>query len=132
MDIPLTERFTGAAAYYARFRPEYPRQLLEHLAERLGLDGSGRLLDLGCGPGTISLAMREWFTEVIGLDVNAAMLSQARARASDLGASNVQFSIRPAEEIGPDLGAFRLVTAGRSLTWMNREVVIDRAYDLLE
>lgn len=38
--------------------------------------------------------------------------------------------MRPAEEIGPDLGAFRLVTVGRALHWMNRDVVIDRAYDV--
>lgn len=40
--------------------------------------------------------------------------------------------MRPAEEIGPDLGAFRLVTVGRALHWMNRDVVIDRANDVLE
>ncbi len=132
MEPSITERFTGAAAFYARFRPDYPRELLERLAARVPRDDSSRLLDLGCGPGTISLAMREWFAEVIGLDVNAAMIGQAEARASDLGASNVRFSIRPAEEIGAELGAFRLITVGRALHWMNREVVIERAYDLLE
>lgn len=132
MDPALAERFTGAAAYYARFRPEYPREVLEHLAVRLELNGSGRLLDLGCCPGTIALAMRGWFTEVVGLDVNAAMLEQARTRAGTLGASKAHFLMRPAEDIGPDLGAFRLVTAGRALHWMKREIVIERAYDLLE
>ena len=132
MEPSITERFTGAAAYYARFRPDYPPELLERLAERLKLDGSGRLLDLGCGPGTVALAMREWFTEVVGLDVNAAMLEQAETRASEMGASNMQFLMRPAEDIGPELGAFRLVTVGRALHWMNREAVIERAYDLLE
>lgn len=129
-----SERFTGAAAYYARFRPDYPSALLERLADRLGLndDSSGRLLDLGCGPGTIALAVREWFKAVIGLDVNAAMLEQARARATELSATNTRFEMRPAEEIGPDLGTFRLVTVGRALHWMNREMVIERAFDLLE
>jgi SAM-dependent methyltransferase len=137
MEPSLTERFTGAAAYYARFRPDYPPELLERLADRLGLNDAqtrnpSRLLDLGCGPGTISLPMRERFEEVVGLDVNAAMLGQARARASELNASNVRFEMRPAEEIGADLGAFRLVTVGRALHWMNREVVIERAFDILE
>jgi hypothetical protein len=43
--------FTGTATYYSRFRPRYPPELLRLLVEHAGLDGTGRLLDLGTGPG---------------------------------------------------------------------------------
>jgi SAM-dependent methyltransferase len=126
------ERFTGVADDYVRYRPEYPSQLLERLADRIKLEPSSRLLDIGCGPGTISLALHHRCAEVIGLDINSDMLRLARARANDLAAKKVQFLERAAEDADATLGTFRLVTIGRALHWMEREQVIDRAHDRLE
>src|SRR4051794_32373232 len=42
-----------SAAYYASGRPPYSRDLVPALAAEVGLDGSGRLLDVGCGPGMV-------------------------------------------------------------------------------
>ena len=44
--------YQGSAAYYAQGRPPYARALVPTLATALGLDGTGRLLDVGCGPGS--------------------------------------------------------------------------------
>jgi ubiquinone/menaquinone biosynthesis C-methylase UbiE len=126
------ERFTGVAEDYARYRPEYPSQLLERLADRIKLEPSSRLLDIGCGPGTIALALHHRCAEVIGLDINSDMLRLAMARAKDLAVKNVQFLERAAEDADATLGTFCLITIGRALHWMDREVVIDRAYDRLE
>ena len=41
--------FEGAAAHYRYGRPPYSPQLEAVLTEELELDGSGRLLDGGCG-----------------------------------------------------------------------------------
>ena len=43
--------YAGSAAYYARGRMAYPSQLRDALRDALGLDGTGRLLDVGWGPG---------------------------------------------------------------------------------
>ena len=48
---------------------------------RMDLDGATSLLDVGCGPGTIGLAVAERLQRVVGLDYSAAMShSSARAR----------------------------------------------------
>jgi predicted RNA methylase len=52
-----TSRFNSTASFYAKFRPRYPAALLDEIATRCGLDGTGRLLDLGCGPAFIAIAM---------------------------------------------------------------------------
>jgi cyclopropane fatty-acyl-phospholipid synthase-like methyltransferase len=44
--------YKGSAAYYLRGRPPYSRDVRLTLAEQCGLDGEGRLLDVGCGPGS--------------------------------------------------------------------------------
>jgi hypothetical protein len=53
--------YAGSAPYYAIGRVSYPTALAEALAEQLGLEGSGRLLDVGCGPGSLTLLLAPWF-----------------------------------------------------------------------
>jgi hypothetical protein len=47
--------YQGAAAHYGRGRPAYSPQLEAVLSEELDLDGTGRLLDAGCGPGILTV-----------------------------------------------------------------------------
>jgi hypothetical protein len=47
----------GSASCYAVGRVDYPIALADALSRELGLDGSGRLLDVACGPGKFTLQM---------------------------------------------------------------------------
>jgi len=42
--------FAGAAPYYERGRLPYSPAVADVFEHALGLDGRGRLLDVGCGP----------------------------------------------------------------------------------
>jgi SAM-dependent methyltransferase len=125
--------YQGSAAYYARGRPPYSRELVPTLAGELGLDGSGRLLDVGCGPGVLATALAGCFAEVIGLDPDAAMLAEGARRAADAGIDNIRWIQALAEDIPTlGLGKFRLVTFGQSFHWTDRERVAEAVYDILE
>jgi hypothetical protein len=56
--------FEGTASYYRQGRNPYAPGIAEALACALGLDGQGRLLDIGCGPGTLTLLFAHLFEEV--------------------------------------------------------------------
>jgi trans-aconitate methyltransferase len=43
--------YAGSAGYYTLGRVPYPTAVAETLVAGLGLDGSDRVLDVGCGPG---------------------------------------------------------------------------------
>jgi len=75
------------AVHAARSAEHEARFVLDHL--RPGL----RLLDAGCGPGsiTVGLAAAVAPAEVIGLDSAPAVLDQARQCARAAGLSNVRF-----------------------------------------
>lgn len=49
--------FEGTAWHYARYRPGYPEVFFDDLIRRFGLDGTGRLLDLGCGTGQLTVPL---------------------------------------------------------------------------
>ena len=69
--------FAGSARFYSRGRVAYPPGLSEEMVARLALDGSGRLLDIGCGPGSIGLMLAPHYAEVVGVDADADMIAEA-------------------------------------------------------
>ncbi|THG36414.1 methyltransferase domain-containing protein [Glaciibacter flavus] len=52
-----------------------------------------RILDLGCGPGTISVdfARIAFAGSVIGMDAETSVVAHARAHAADVGVDNIEF-----------------------------------------
>lgn len=131
MSEPRKTLFSNAAAYYARYRSSYPPQLFEALAKRLQLDGNGRLLDLGCGPGNVALGLAGYFSEVLAVDINLQMLAEGQRLAQVQGVSNIVWLEHNAETLAPDLGPFNVIALGRSFHWMDRQKVLQAVWPLL-
>jgi SAM-dependent methyltransferase len=125
--------YEGAAAHYRYGRPPYSPHLEAVLTEELGLDGSGRLLDGGCGPGILTIRLAHLFEVAVGLDPDAAMLAEGRRVADERGIGNIRWVQALAEEL-PEAapGPYRLVTFGQSLHWTDEPRVAETVYDLLE
>jgi SAM-dependent methyltransferase len=125
--------YLGTAGHYARGRPPYSRALAATLAAEAGLDGSGRLLDVGCGPGVLTVELAGLFEAAIGLDPDAEMLAEGARRAGAAGARGVRWVRAVAEDIPAlGLGPLRMATFGQSFHWVDRERVAEALYDLLE
>jgi SAM-dependent methyltransferase len=125
--------YEGAAAHYRPGRPAYSPQLELVLTEEVGLDGSGRLLDGGCGPGILTLRLAHLFDEAVGLDPDPAMLAEARRVADELRITNIRWVQALGEDLpGAAPGRYQLVTFGQSLHWMDEARVAETVYDMLE
>jgi SAM-dependent methyltransferase len=125
--------YLGAAAHYRYGRPAYSPQLEAVLVRELGLDGSGRLLDVGCGPGVLAVRLSHLFDEVVGLDPDPDMLSEARRSAEAAGVANIHWVHALAEDL-PEAapGPHRLVTFGQSFHWTDELAVAETVFDMLE
>ncbi len=124
--------FQGSAAFYGRGRLPYAPGLAATVAAVLGLDGCGRLLDVGCGPGTVSPDMARFFTEVVGLDPDEDMLAEAGRQARRRGVTNVRWVVARAEDLPAGLGEFRVVVFAQSFHWVERERVVATVLRMLE
>ncbi len=124
--------FAGAAAYYDRGRPPNAPGLADAFEKAFGLDGRGRLLDVGCGPGTVTLPLAGLFQEVVGLDADAGMIQEARRLASERGVMNGRWVQRRGEELPAELGTFDVVTFAASFHWMDRLLVARIIRKMLE
>ena len=125
--------YLGSAVHYRPGRPPYSPQLEEVLTAELGLDGTGRLLDAGCGPGILVLRLAGLFTEAVGLDPDPAMLAEGRKVAAERNATNLRWVQALAEDLpGVAPGPYRLVTFGQSFHWTDEARVAEVVYDMLE
>ncbi|MEU6737778.1 class I SAM-dependent methyltransferase [Streptosporangium sandarakinum] len=120
--ISRAELFAGAAAYYARHRTDYGPEVVEHIAGELALDAASRVLDLGCGPGTLAIPLAARAGEVVAVDPSEEMLTEG-ARHGVPGIRWVRGDSSMLDEL--PLGRIDHVVMGRSFHWMDRERVLD-------
>jgi SAM-dependent methyltransferase len=124
--------FAGAAEYYEQGRLPYAPGLADAFAGGLAADGRGRLLDVGCGPGTVALRLAHLFEAVVGLDPDAHMLDRAAQAAAHLGVGHASWVCRRAEALPAGLGSFRTVAFAASFHWMDRPRVASAVATMLD
>jgi SAM-dependent methyltransferase len=124
--------FEGTADYYRQGRKPYAPALADALAEHLHLDGRGRLLDVGCGPGTVALFFAHLFEVVIGLDPDSGMLAEAQRAAAEAGIVNASWIQMRAEDLRAPFGTFRVISFGQSFHWMDRPRVASAIREMLD
>lgn len=84
------------------------RRLTPHLMAAAGIRADSRVLDIGCGSGGTSLEAARAAAEgsVLGVDVSAPMLAEARKRAADSGLPQAAFERGDAQVHRFEDGAF--------------------------
>jgi SAM-dependent methyltransferase len=124
-------RFDSTVPFYTRYREPYPASFFRELAQRQGLKGSERLIDIGCGPGSLAIGFAPYVRRCVGVDVETEMLAAALVEAARAGV-HVDLIQARIEELPSDLGRFQVVTIGRALHWFQREeaiAVLERIVD---
>ena len=108
-------RQTWSAAQYdahARFVSDLAGPAIEWLSPRPG----ERILDLGCGDGAVTAALRDMGADMVGVDSSESLLAAARARALDVRRMDGQ-----ALEFEREFDA---VFSNAALHWMTRSEAV--------
>ena len=131
-DPPFPEDlFVGTAGFYARYRIPYPAVLLEDLVASAEITGAGRLLDLGSGPGRVTVPMARFFDEVVAVDQEPEMIKVGLQQCERSGVRNVSWKVGRAEDFEASPGSFEMITIGEAFHRMDRPLVARRALEWL-
>lgn len=106
-------------AQYLRFVGERLRPALDLLAQ-VPLTTAERVVDLGCGPGTVTAILQQRFPDaaVTGIDASAAMLEKARGTAPRCRFEQADFfQWAPAAPLD-------LIYSNAALQWVDRHTVL--------
>jgi ubiquinone/menaquinone biosynthesis C-methylase UbiE len=115
--------YAGSARYYRAGRLPYEAAVADALAHEAGLDGTQRLLDVGCGPGSLTLLLAPRVALAVGIDADRDMIAAAADEAERARIDNVRWLHLRAEALPAGLGRFDVVTFAQSFHWMEREAV---------
>lgn len=113
------ERFAGAAAGYARYRPSYPAGLVDWVIAEAGVRPGDRVADVGCGTGILTRLLAARGLDVVGIDPNEDMLAEARAAGGG-------GEYRRAEAAATGLGgaSVALVAVAQAFHWFDADAAL--------
>src|SRR5262249_52333265 len=116
-----TRPYAGVGWYYAEYRDRMSAESVAMLAKHLGWSTSDRVLDLGAGPGQLSLLTAPLVAEVVAIEPEPDMLTEGKKRAHATGISNVKFISGSSDDLPVlrvALGLFSAALMGQSFHWM--------------
>jgi SAM-dependent methyltransferase len=115
-----------AAERYAKGRPFFHPRVIERVKEFLSLDELlPRGLDVCCGTGHSTIALKELAAQVVGVDVSAEMLAFVPNDA------NVKFFMAAAENLPFGEDSFDIVTVCQALHWLDKRKFLAEARRVL-
>ena len=108
-DRPGDERYTHG--YHPAIVESYTWRTAETCAAFLlpRLRSDAAVLDVGCGPGTITVGLARHAARAVGVDMSAGMVEASRALATREGVDNATFEVGSAYELPFEGGSFDVV-----------------------
>lgn len=106
-------RFSKQAELYARYRPEYPREMYDFIFKHL----SSRHFAWDCatGSGQVAKYLADYFEKVYATDISQEQLSFAPQR------NNIEYLDTSAENSGLPSNQCDLITVAQAIHWFNFE-----------
>jgi SAM-dependent methyltransferase len=118
-----TQRFTGRVGNYDRYRPSYPRAILNLLETECGLTSASVIADVGSGTGILSELFLQNGSRVFGVEPNYEMRKAGESRLEHY--PRFTSVAATAEATTLDDASVDFITAGQAFHWF--EVARSRA-----
>ena len=116
------------AERYALYRPYFHPLVIKKIRSHLGIQNLvDRALDIGCGTGQSTIALKEIANSVVGVDISAEMLKLAKRQPG------IEYHNASAEDLSMfDDGSFDLITTSMAFHWFDHTRFLSEANRILK
>ena len=114
------ERFTGKADIYKKYRPSYPKELIDYLYSQVGFNKDSAIADIGSGTGIFSRLLLERGSRVYCVEPNGDMRQTSEKDLA--GFENFIAVSAPAENTGLQDKSVDFITAAQAFHWFDRQL----------
>lgn len=122
--------YSPAAEAYDRARPHYPEELIAQVLEITQLPSDAQILEIGCGPGTATVAFAQFGFSMLCLEPNPEFYKLAQRNCYQY--SNVEIENTSFEEWVLQADTFDAVLAASSFHWIPPDVGYSKAAKALK
>ena len=105
--------FSNQASTYAKYRPVYPKDLLDHILQFV--KEKNMVWDCATGNGQAAYSLASYFKKVIATDTSEKQLALAKQHP------NIQYQVAAAEHTPFPENSFDLVTVAQAYHWLQFE-----------
>ena len=110
--------FFGKAEGYEKYRPSYPRALIDYYYRELGISSDSIIADVGAGTGLMSRLLLEKGSRVLCVEPNQDMAAVARERLKDY--SRWEWVAATAENTRLPERSVDFITAAQAFHWFSQ------------
>lgn len=111
-------RFTRHAEYYSKYRPGYPKLVLQYLERELGFSRNSVVADVGSGTGIFAEMLLQNVNVVFGVEPNDEMRTMAEANLASY--ANFRSVNGAAESTTLPVASVDFITSAQSFHWFDR------------
>lgn len=109
--MPFKDHFSTQSQAYAAFRPSYPPELVDALAD--AAPATAVVWDVGCGSGQLSTLLTRRFTSVLATDASEQQIARA------VPADRVSYLCRRAEDSGFHERSVDAIVVAQAAHWFD-------------
>ena len=117
MSSDSTKRFSDRVANYVRYRPGYPKEVIDYLQNRCGLLPESKIADVGAGTGIFTKLLLEKGYEVYAVEPNDPMREEADRQLSHFDLYHSMTGT--ADHTGLAAKSMDLVVCAQAIHWFN-------------
>ncbi len=127
----MEQRFTfdKIGELYDRYRPGYPKAVIEDIASLSKLPADGRILEIGSGTGKATLLLASLGRSILGLEPgpNLAAIARENLRAYP----GIEIAVETFEDWPIDPNRFDLVVSAQAIHWVRPGLRFSKTADAL-
>lgn len=114
-----TEKFSGHAKIYDKFRPNYPIEMYDYLEQNFKLNSKSTIADIGAGTGIVTEELTKRFNTVYAVEPNSDMRNVLKGRFD--GDSHVEIINAAAENTPLKSHSVDFIIVAQAFHWFDRE-----------